>query len=140
MKNKDENAYNKLYENRNEFPQVKDNNLILSPKINQNEFAMSMSSKRGLIQGSQFTHNNLLDNHINTFDIRNNRRESQQKRNQYEEDKNQNNNEEDEENEELEGEEKEDELNASPPKKRIIKKQQRQSFDSNSNEIHNDDI
>ena len=140
MKKKDENSYNKLYENRNELPQVKDNNIIMSPKFNQNDFTMSMSSKRGLIQGSQFIHNNLLDNHKNSFDIQNNRGESQQIGSQSEKDKNQNNNEEDEGNEELEGEEKEDESNASPPKKKIIKKKQKQSFDSNSNEIQNYEI
>ena len=140
MKNKDENSYNKLYDNKNDFPQIKDNNIIINQKYNQNDFAMSMSSKRGLNQGSQFMHNNLFDNHKNSFNIQSNRKLSQEKRNEHQEDKNQKNNEEDEENEELEGEEKEDELNANPPKKRIVKKKKKQSFDSNSNEIQNYDI
>lgn len=137
MKNKDDNAYNKLYENKNDLPQLKDNNLIVYPKLNNNDFGIS--NKRSLNQGSEFKNNNLLDNKY-SIDNQNKRESQQQNRNQDEENRNQNHNEEDEENEELEGEEKEDELNANPPKKRIIKKKKKISFDSNSNEAQNYDI
>ena len=143
MKNQGEN--NKFYEN-SQISNINNNNIVIHQKYDQNDLAISISSKRGLNPGNQFIHNNLLDNHLNNKNIQikknkssnisNNNRVVQQKiqnERKNENQKAQNENEENEELDEEEEEEEDDELYPNPPRKKIVKKKRKQTDEINMN-------
>ena len=149
MNDKSDNNYDKLYENSQNFSNIKGNNdKYYNSRNNQKDLALSMSSKRGLNYGNQFINNNLINNQVmnNNKNMRDNNIRKKSK-NQYEnetqresnpenrEDRNDKENEEYEEIDEEMEEEEDDELYPNPPKKIKVKKSKKNLGSEMNNNI-----